>query len=104
MLMNTQNNIFNLKGFLRRPWVVETLLFFLIAWQESFRLSQRTAGKGFSPRWLKDFYFYNFGDFVNGYIMAYIMDGLANYFNIVDSNVSSGFIICQAKFRISRDK
>jgi hypothetical protein len=73
-------NIFNIIGFLQRPWIVETICFFLVAWQESVRLSLRTAHKDISPNRLRDFYFYNFGDFVNGYIMAFIFDGLVNYF------------------------
>ncbi len=45
--MKAQNTAFNLKGFLKKPWVIETIFFFLILWQESFRLSLRTAQKGF---------------------------------------------------------
>jgi hypothetical protein len=60
-----------------RPWVAETICFFLVMWQESFRLSARTAhsvlpvGKA-----LQHFYYYNFGDFVNGYGIAFLAAGL----------------------------
>jgi len=95
--MNPQIRTYKIKDIFTRPWVVETLFFFLIAWQESIRLSLRTSGIGFSPRWLKDFYFYNFGDFVNGYIMAYIFDGLTNYFIFQKKEVNC-YSIFQVKF------
>jgi hypothetical protein len=80
-----------IKGFYKRPWVVETVFFFLVLWQESARLSLRTANKDFSSNRLRDFYFYNFGDFVNGYIMAFILDGLTNYFIIQKNQSGSKF-------------
>ena len=89
--MKAQNTAFNLKGFLKKPWVIETIFFFLILWQESFRLSLRTAKKNFSPDWLKDFYYYNFGDFVNGYVMAYIFDGLASYLFFQKNGIGKEF-------------
>ena len=89
--MKAQNTAFNLKGFLKKPWVIETIFFFLILWQESFRLSLRTAKKDFSPDWLKDFYYYNFGDFVNGYVMAYIFDGLASYLFFQKNGIGKEF-------------
>lgn len=99
--MKAQNTRFNIKGFLKKPWIVETIFFFLILWQESFRLSLRTAEKRFSPTWLKDFYFYNFGDFVNGYIMAYIFDGLANYLIFQKNNTNNEFYKI-FKFKITK--
>ena len=62
-----------------KPWILETLFFWGVLWQESFRLSSRTSqqvllvGSG-----LQDFYYYHFGDFVNGYVIAYVLDGLVN--------------------------
>jgi hypothetical protein len=64
-----------------KPWILETLSFWGVLWQESFRLSSRTSkrvlpvGSG-----LQDFYYYHFGDFVNGYVIAYVFDGLVNLF------------------------
>ncbi|MGB2752265.1 MAG: hypothetical protein WBC19_09425 [Pyrinomonadaceae bacterium] len=67
--------------FYRRPWFWETIVFFLVCWQESVRLSLRTSHATLPVgKVLQDFYYYNFGDFVNGYIMAFIFDGLANMF------------------------
>ena len=69
----------HLKSFISKPWILETLFFWGALWQESFRLSSRTSqqvllvGSG-----LQDFYYYHFGDFVNGYVIDYILDGLAN--------------------------
>jgi hypothetical protein len=66
--------------YLLKPWVVESIFFFLVLWQESFRLSSRTAHKMLPiSTQLQNYYYYNFGDFVNGYIIAYIMDGLVNF-------------------------
>ena len=68
----------HLKSFFAKPWILETLFFWGALWQESFRLSSRTSqqvllvGSG-----LQDFYYYHFGDFVNGYVIAYVLDGLA---------------------------
>lgn len=78
MTNKTENkNIFH---FLKRPWVVETIVFFLVAWQESFRLSSRTAHKLLPVnKQIQDYYYFNFGDFVNGYIIAFIADGLINF-------------------------
>ena len=74
-----EDMINHLKSFMAKPWILETLFFWGALWQESFRLSSRTSqqvlpvGSG-----LQDFYYYHFGDFVNGYVIAYILDGLAN--------------------------
>ena len=46
-----------IKGFFTRPWVIETVVFFLVAWQESIRLSIRTAHAGAVTSRLTDFYF-----------------------------------------------
>ncbi|MBK8302581.1 MAG: hypothetical protein IPK98_03915 [Chloracidobacterium sp.] len=65
--------------FYRRPWFWETIVFFLVCWQESVRLSLRTSHATLPVgKVLQDFYYYNFGDFVNGYIMAFIFDGLVD--------------------------
>jgi hypothetical protein len=62
--------------FLRRAWMLETLFFFVVLWQESYRLSSRTAHKILPvDKQLQDFYYYNFGDFVNGYVIAFLVDG-----------------------------
>jgi hypothetical protein len=65
--------------YLVRPWILESIFFFLVIWQESFRLSSRTMHKilPVSP-WLQKYYYYNFGDFVNGFIIAFIIDGAIN--------------------------
>jgi hypothetical protein len=86
----------NVFHFLLRPWVLESVFFFLALWQESFRLSSRTAHKSLpvSLR-LQHFYYYNFGDFVNGYVMAFIIDGLMNLLRL-EKNTSfniAGFFI-----------
>jgi hypothetical protein len=66
--------------FLSRPWIIETIVFFLVAYQESFRLSSRTAHKLLPvSKQIQDYYYFNFGDFVNGYIIAFIADGLINF-------------------------
>lgn len=73
-----KNNAF--LSYLVRPWFIETAVFFLVLWQESFRLSARTSHKILPIHLnLQNYYYYNFGDFVNGYIMAYIIDGIANF-------------------------
>jgi hypothetical protein len=49
-------------------------------WQESFRLSSRTAHKVLPiNEHIQNYYYYNFGDFVNGYIIAFILDGVINF-------------------------
>lgn len=77
--MNSLTDYHKIRSFLKKSWIVETIFFFLVLWQESVRLSLRIANKDHSVNSLRDFYFYNFGDFVNGYVMAFIIDGLANY-------------------------
>jgi ABC-type antimicrobial peptide transport system permease subunit len=69
----------NVRSNLARPWLFESLIFFFVLWQESFRLSSRTSHKilPISPT-LQKYYYYNFGDFVNGYIIAFIIDGIIN--------------------------
>ena len=69
------------RRFYRRPWFWETVVFFLVCWQESIRLSLRTSHTELPvSKVLQDVYYYNFGDFVNGYIMAFIFDGITNMF------------------------
>jgi hypothetical protein len=65
--------------YLAKPWIIETVVFFLVMWQESFRLSARTSHKILPiNKRIQDYYYYNFGDFVNGYIIAFIIDGIIN--------------------------
>jgi|WetSurMetagenome_2_1015567.scaffolds.fasta_scaffold01786_12 hypothetical protein len=65
--------------YLATPWVIETVVFFMVMWQESFRLSSRTSHKILPiKKQIQDYYYYNFGDFVNGYIIAFIIDGVIN--------------------------
>lgn len=67
------------REFLGRPWFVETLLFFLIIWQEDLRLGWRTRGVTLPvSRALQDFYYFNFGNFANGYATAFLIDGLSD--------------------------
>ena len=55
----------------------ETLFFLVALWQETFRLSSRTAHVVLPvSKQLQNFYYYNFGDFVNGYVMAFMADGV----------------------------
>jgi len=69
----------NVRTYLARPWLFESLFFFLVLWQESFRLSSRTSHKILPiSSTLQKYYYYNFGDFVNGYIIAFIIDGIIN--------------------------
>jgi hypothetical protein len=66
-------------AFLAKPWLLETLFFFAVLWQESFRLSSRTLHRVLPVgSRIQDFYYYHFGDFVNGFVIAYVFDGLAN--------------------------
>lgn len=68
------------RNFIARPWILETIFFFLVLWQESLRLSFRTSHKLLPiGQKLQNFYYYYFGDFVNGYVMAYVFDGLFDY-------------------------
>jgi hypothetical protein len=65
--------------YLATPWLIETVVFFLVMWQESFRLSLRTSHMILPiNKHIQNYYYYNFGDFVNGYIIAFIIDGVIN--------------------------
>jgi hypothetical protein len=65
--------------YLRKPWILETVFFFIVLWQESFRLSSRTSHKILPiAKRFQNIYYYNFGDFVNGYVIAFIADGVSN--------------------------
>ncbi|MBP6773580.1 MAG: hypothetical protein KA154_11330 [Gemmatimonadaceae bacterium] len=68
------------RGFFGRAWVPETLTFFAVLWQESIRLELRTAHRvlPITPG-LTQWYYFQFGDFVNGYINAFIVDGLTEF-------------------------
>ena len=62
-----------------KPWGVETIVFFLVLWQEDIRLRLRTEGWHLPvPKVLEQFYYFQFGDFVNGYVFAFVIDGLAD--------------------------
>lgn len=63
----------------RRPWVVEAVVFWLVMWEEGLRLRLRTEGARLPvPRALQDAFYYRFGDFSNGYINAFLVDGLTD--------------------------
>ena len=60
-----------------RPWTLESVVFFAVLWQESLRLEWRTAGRALPlPPRVTQFYYLNAGDFVNGYINAFLIDGV----------------------------
>ena len=89
--MEKESKYKSLLSFLTRPWFIETAVFFLVLWQESFRLSARTSHQILPVNQnLQNYYYYNFGDFVNGYIMAYIIDGIIN-FTLLKSSASYKF-------------
>ena len=65
--------------FWRAPWTIETVVFFLVLWQEGIRLELRTAHRRLAmPSWLQDAYYYHSGDFANGYVNAFLIDGVAS--------------------------
>jgi hypothetical protein len=67
------------RPFFRRPWVVESLVFFGVLWQESLRLEWRTAHRVLPlPPNVTAFYYYQAGDFANGYVNAFLLDGLTD--------------------------
>ncbi len=83
--------------FLFQPWILETIFFFLVLWQESFRLSARTAQRTLPlSAGLQDFYYFHFGDFVNGFGIAYLIDGAMDrlvfktrpYYNVLGKSIS----------------
>jgi hypothetical protein len=87
-------------SFLRKPWILESIIFFLALWQESFRLSSRTSHKILPvSKQVQNFYYYNFGDFVNGYVIAFIIDGVSGLilFRNRGSYSVSGFTINMQK-------
>ena len=60
-----------------RPWVLESVIFFAALWQESLRLEWRSEGRTLPlPPRVTQFYYLNAGDFVNGYINAFLIDGV----------------------------
>lgn len=74
MVTSTNRNKF--LDYLNKPWILETIFFFLVLWQESIRLSTRTSDRKLSlGKQLQDFYYY-FGDFANGYVIAFLIDAL----------------------------
>lgn len=86
--MNTKIDSKNILHYLARPWFWESLVFFIALWQESFRLSSRTSHKVLPIGvGLQNYYYYNFGDFVNGYVIAYIIDGVIN-FTLLKTSIS----------------
>ncbi len=85
------------------PWLLETIFFFLVLGQESLRLSWRTAEEKLPvSSGLQDFYYYYFGDFVNGFVIAYLIDGLSNL--ILFRNQSSDAYYTIATVRINKYK
>lgn len=67
------------RRFWQRPWMVETVVLFLVLWQESIRLELRTAHRTLPvPPAVERFYYYQFGDFANGYLNAFLLDGVAS--------------------------
>lgn len=62
-----------------RPWTLESVVFFAVLWQESLRPARRSAGRALPlpPRGTQ-FYYLNAGDFVNGYINAFLIDGVTD--------------------------
>jgi len=57
--------------------VPESLGLLVVLWQESIRLELRTAYRALPlPPRATEFYYYQFGDFVNGYLNAFLADGL----------------------------
>ena len=89
--MEKESKYKSLLSFLTRPWFIETAVFFFVLWQESFWLSARTSHQILPiNQTLQNYYYYNFGDFVNGYIMAYIIDGIVN-FTLLKSSASYKF-------------
>jgi hypothetical protein len=82
--------------YLANPWVIETVVFFIVMWQESYRLSSRTLHRILPiNKQIQNYYYYNFGDFVNGYIIAFIIDGLINlvFFKTNNFYIISGYRI-----------
>lgn len=70
-----------LKKIKLNAWALETIFFFIVLGQESFRLSARTAKETLPVgSVLQNFYYYYFGDFVNGFVIAYLIDGVSNLF------------------------
>lgn len=66
-------------SFTRRPWVVEVVVFFLVLWQEDIRLQLRTAAVQLPvPQAFQALYYYRFGDFANGYVNAFLVDGVVD--------------------------
>ena len=62
-----------------RPWVVEVVVFFLVLWQEDIRLQLRTAAVQLPvPQAFQALYYYRFGDFANGYVNAFLVDGVVD--------------------------
>lgn len=61
------------------PWIAEIIALALVVFQEGFRLESRTAHRVLPiPPSLQSFYYYHFGDFSNGFVNAFIVDGLVD--------------------------
>lgn len=87
-------------NFLRKPWILESIVLFIVLWQESFRLSSRTSHKILPvSKQIENYYYYNFGDFVNGYVIAFIIDGISNL--IMYKNLNSYAVL---GFKINKQK
>jgi len=67
--------------------MVEAAVFFLVLWQEDLRLRLRTAGVRLPVvRALQDAWYLRFGDFANGFVNAFLLDGL------VDVAIAKGWL------------
>ncbi len=73
----TARDAFRQWSWFRRPWRLEIIVLFAVLWQEALRLEWRTAHRvlPLSPR-LTALYYYQAGDFVNGYLNAFLIDGV----------------------------
>jgi hypothetical protein len=67
------------RSYLHTPWVLEAIAFFAVLWQEDVRLRLRTAHVQLPvPGALQRYYYLGFGDFANGFVNAFILDGLVD--------------------------
>ena len=63
----------------KSPWILECAAFVLVVFQEDYRLECRTIHRTLPiAESLQNFYYFNFGDFSNGFINAFVIDGLVD--------------------------
>lgn len=68
-----------LVSLIRLPWGIEIVATFLVVFQENFRLESRTGHQTLPvSATFQSFYYYHFGDFFNGFIDAFVIDGLTD--------------------------